>query len=187
MMRGNKEFTQHLFFYQKVPKKIGAGFTLVELLVVIAIIGIFSIIVLASLNSARFRGADTAIQDEIVQIRSQAEIFHSNNLSYGVVANDAGNPMLCDNGAGGLGTAVGVAGSLFADPIITRQIREIKNNSGEPWVNVMCVSNGVGANAESWALSVPFKSDSTKHLCIDSSGSPRQISAKLGAGQTSCQ
>lgn len=59
--------------------KFTTGFTLIELLVVIAIIGILSSIVLASLNTARGKGADAAVQEDLHGIRSQAEIFYDNN------------------------------------------------------------------------------------------------------------
>jgi prepilin-type N-terminal cleavage/methylation domain-containing protein len=55
------------------------GFTLMELLVVIAIIGILASVVLASLNSARNKGADAAIKSNLNNARSQAELYYDNN------------------------------------------------------------------------------------------------------------
>jgi prepilin-type N-terminal cleavage/methylation domain-containing protein len=52
------------------------GFTLIELLVVIAIIGILASVVLASLNSARAKGADAAVKSNLANIRAQAEIVY---------------------------------------------------------------------------------------------------------------
>ena len=54
------------------------GFTLIELLVVIAIIGILASVVLASLNSARDKGADAAIKSNLNNARAQAELFYDN-------------------------------------------------------------------------------------------------------------
>ena len=53
--------------------KKNTGFTLIELLVVIAIIGILSSVVLVSLNSARKKGTDARVQEEIAQVRTQLE------------------------------------------------------------------------------------------------------------------
>ena len=66
--------TQHKFFSR--------GFTLIELLVVIAIIGILSSVVLASLNTARGKGADAAIKAGLANVRAQAEIYYDTNSGY---------------------------------------------------------------------------------------------------------
>ncbi len=55
------------------------GFTLIELLVVIAIIGILSSVVLASLNTARNKGADAAIKSNLASARAQAELYYDAN------------------------------------------------------------------------------------------------------------
>ncbi len=65
------------------------GFTLIELLVVIAIIGILASVVLASLNSARNKGADAAIKSSINNARAQAELIYDNSgSSYDGVCDD---------------------------------------------------------------------------------------------------
>ena len=60
-----------------------AGFTLIELLVVIAIIGILASIVLVSLNSARGKGKDTRIINDVRQLRVQLEADYTGNGNYG--------------------------------------------------------------------------------------------------------
>lgn len=57
------------------------GFTLIELLVVVAIIGILASVVLASLNTARAKGADAAVKANLANMRAQAELFYDSNAN----------------------------------------------------------------------------------------------------------
>lgn len=86
-------------------KRNRAGFTLIELLVVVAIIGILSSVVIASLTSARSKGGEAAIKQNLTGIRTQAEILYADALSFaGVCANsvvlDARNEADSLNGTG---------------------------------------------------------------------------------------
>ena len=88
------------------------GFTLIELLVVIAIIGILSSVVLASLNSARGKGANAAVKSGLAQMRAQAELYYDNSSqSYvGVCTNSSTGigAMLSAAEANGAGAGQGV-------------------------------------------------------------------------------
>ena len=58
------------------------GFTLIELLVVIAIIGLLSSIVLASLNTARVKGADAARISDVKSLETAMELYYNTNGGY---------------------------------------------------------------------------------------------------------
>ena len=64
------------------------GFTLIELLVVIAIISLLSSVVLASLKSARDKGANANIKSNLNNMRAQAAVYYDNNSSYTGVCSD---------------------------------------------------------------------------------------------------
>jgi len=68
-------------FLKKLSRK-SSGFTLIELLVVVSIIGVLASVVLASLNSARAKGKDAAIKEQILQYRTLLELNKSETGSY---------------------------------------------------------------------------------------------------------
>jgi prepilin-type N-terminal cleavage/methylation domain-containing protein/uncharacterized protein (TIGR02145 family) len=79
---------------KKQSKSWCRGFTLIELLIVIAIIGVLSTVVLASLNNARAKARDSARISNVKEVQKALAIFHSDNGSYPVSANNgdwAGN------------------------------------------------------------------------------------------------
>ena len=100
------------------------GFTLIELLVVIAIIGILSSVVLASLNTARNKGADAAIRGNINGTRATAELFYDNANTYVGLGGDstfrnAINSADSANGTGAVATTSSTTGWAAAAALKT--------------------------------------------------------------------
>jgi prepilin-type N-terminal cleavage/methylation domain-containing protein len=130
------------------------GFTLIELLVVVAIIGILASVVLASLNSARAKGADAAVKANLSGIRAQAELFYDTNSGYSS-ATVATLPV----------SSCTTANSIFVDATVTSAISAITTSSAAP----TCVLGGTsGAKASAWSMSAPLKT--TGNWCVDSTG-----------------
>ncbi|MES2216622.1 MAG: type II secretion system protein [Patescibacteria group bacterium] len=62
-----------------MKSRLNKGFTLIELLVVIAIIGLLSSIVISSLATARLKGKDASIKQQMSQLRNLLEL---NKIDY---------------------------------------------------------------------------------------------------------
>ncbi len=135
------------------------GFTLIELLVVIAIIGILSSVVLASLNSARAKGANAAIKANLANMRAEAELYYSDNNSYG-----GGSSGGCSN-----------PGTMFLDDAtMQKAILAANTASGIP-NGAACWRDMATGGGEEWAVSAPLKvaEGTNTHWCVDSGGTSK--------------
>lgn len=146
------------------------GFTLIELLVVIAIIGILSSVVLASLNTARGKAANSSIKSNLAGMRAQGEIIYdsaSPNSYAGLCANANVSQALnaAANSLGGtVNTTLGTGGS------------------------VTTVTCHVAADGSAWAIESGFKvlDGTNTRFCVDSTGQAKAGTVGLGANAVVC-
>ena len=149
----NHFFQIKLFRNKNTRPKLVSGFTLIELLVVIAIIGILSAVVLASLNTARAKGANAAVKSNLHGIRNQSEIFYDNNSQ--VYTN------VCD------------------DPNVTAAINAAIVAGGDVGATVATRCN---SSANAWAANALLKIPEGANLywCVDNTGNTKGEPTELG-------
>ena len=131
-------------------KNASTGFTLIELLVVIAIIGILSAVVLASLNTARSRGNDAAITQNLHGVQTQAELYYLGPGSNSYGTNTTG----CTTG-------------VFSDPVVAKAIAAAAAASGN-------TTPACYANTTSYLVGVKLSTNATEWWCIDSRGTAKK-------------
>lgn len=153
-------------------KKTLKGFTLIELLVVIAIIGILSSVVLASLNTARSKGANAAVKSNLANMRAQAELDYD---SWGSSFIPPSPGVLDSTGVCSLANSMFVTDTVIGSAITQAQTAE-GGTAGK------CYST-----ASNFTISIPLKTPegSNTWWCVDDSGNSRGASAAASSA-TAC-
>lgn len=143
------------------------GFTLIELLVVITIIGILATIVVVNLNSARGKGQDTAIKEQMSQIRSQGALYY--DTQYGYTTGTQATAVA----PGNCTSSSFPTGSFFQDTDFQRSVTGITRNAAN--APTCYLGGNTTGKSQSWAMLAKMRLGA--YWCVDSIGNSNEIAA----------
>ena len=145
-------------FTRTLSSKV-SGFTLIELLVVVDIIGILATITVAVLTSAKKKGEDSGIKEQMTALRTQAELYASEN-------SDSFDGMFTNNNTWASGDAT---------------IQAILD-----YIGGQTLVHAAGSSSNAWAVQAQLKEDTTQYACIDTSAVLSVSANAMADGGTVC-
>ena len=145
--------------FMKMKKNINKdGFTILELLVVIAIIAVLATISMLLISDSQNKSKDSKIKSQMASIRKVTEVYATaNSNSYGATVTD------CTSG-------------MFANT--THDVAKFVTTANYPSGTTLSCR----ANSTSWAVSASLFGGN--YWCVDSSGTPKEVSSAIST--TSC-
>ncbi|MBI3305870.1 type II secretion system protein [Candidatus Nomurabacteria bacterium] len=127
------------------------GFTLIELLVVVAIIGLLASIVLTSLSSSRAKGNNAKVKNQLLSIRTAAELYYNIDGNYGATTTSCSAGMFTN-------TVSGLAALVTVNNYPSGTLLDCGSN-GNSWSVAATLNGGTASSGPSW--------------CVDSTGVSR--------------
>lgn len=151
------------------------GFSLIEILMVVTIIGILSVVVVSSISTARNRGIDASVKENLHTIRNQAELFYANAGRYGTQVAVQGTGITAAPAYNASG-----AHFLISDRPANSALRQAIQDSDTGFF-------AIGVNGQTWAAAVSLKTVEG-YWCVDANAEGKVITtASLGGGTSAAR
>ncbi len=160
------------------------GFTLIELLVVIAIIGILSSIIIVNLMTARGKGSDAAVKEDLSSILTQSSIdYPGDSNTYGNTGTSVIDGVATYSWSGTPGNSKVALLSLASTDTTT-----VDGTVGRALANayIHAKSHIIQYTAQGGTFWIQAELSTGKYWCIDSTGFRGVISSALTTVTATC-